>query len=65
MLKIVTPNQLRMGRSTARTMDGPMRLLQNMEDHQPKWFDTDKHLLPGDLVYFNKVECKLSNKWTI
>ena len=46
-------------------MDGPMRLLKNMEDHQPKWFDTDKHLLPGDLVYFNKVECKLSNKWTI
>ena len=30
--------------------------------HQPKRFDTDKDLLPGDLVYFNKTEGKLGKK---
>ena len=33
--------------------------------HQPKWFDSDKHLLPGDLVYFNKSEGKLAGKWMV
>ena len=33
--------------------------------HQPKWFDSDKDLLPGDLVYFLKQENKLASKWII
>ena len=33
--------------------------------HQPKWFKSDKDLLPGDLVYFMKKEGKLATKWTI
>ena len=30
---------------------------------QPKWFKTDKHLKPGDLVYFEKDPSKLSSVW--
>ena len=33
--------------------------------HQPKWFNSDKDLLPGDLVYFLKQESKLAGKWII
>ena len=33
LLKIVCPNHIRMGRSTSRLMDGPMRLTKNLEDH--------------------------------
>ena len=33
--------------------------------HQPKWFRSDRDLLPGDLVYFMKQEGKLGNKWTV
>ena len=27
--------------------------------YQPKWFDTDHHLKPGDIVLFTKSECKV------
>ena len=32
---------------------------------QPKWFQTDKHLKPGDLVYFQKDPSKLSSVWVM
>jgi hypothetical protein len=32
---------------------------------QPKWLQSDRDLLPGDLVYFMKKERKLTTKWTI
>ena len=32
---------------------------------QPKWFKTDKHLRPGDLVYFEKDPSKLSSVWVM
>ena len=32
---------------------------------QPKWFRSDRDLLPGDLVYFIKEESKMSNKWLV
>ena len=30
---------------------------------QPKWFKSDKHLKPGDLVYFEKDPSKLGSSW--
>ena len=30
---------------------------------QPKWFKTDKHLQPGDLVYFQKDQGKATSGW--
>ena len=30
---------------------------------QPKWFKSDKHLQPGDLVYFQKDTSKVSSEW--
>ena len=30
---------------------------------QPKWFKTDKHLKPGDLVYFEKDSGKATSVW--
>ena len=32
---------------------------------QPKWFRSDRDLLPRDLVYFIKEESKMSNKWLV
>ena len=32
---------------------------------QPKWFKTDKHLKPGDLVYFEKDPSKLGSVWVM
>ena len=32
---------------------------------QPKWYDSDKDLLEGDLVYFQKQDGKLEGKWVI
>ena len=32
---------------------------------QPKWYDGDRDLQEGDLVYFQKKETKLDNKWVI
>ena len=33
--------------------------------HQPKWFNSDKDLLVGDLVYFLKKDSKLASKWIL
>ena len=30
-----------------------------------KWFDGKSQLMVGDIVYFRKVENKLSSKWTV
>ena len=30
--------------------------------HQPKWFNSDKDLMVGDLVYFLKQDSKLTSK---
>ena len=32
---------------------------------QPKWFKTDKHLKPGDLVYFEKETGKVNGVWIV
>ena len=32
---------------------------------QPKWYDIDRDLQEGDLVYFQKSESKLDNKWQV
>ena len=32
---------------------------------QPKWYDGHRDLQEGDLVYFQKKESKLDNKWTV
>lgn len=32
---------------------------------QPKWFKTDKHLKPGDLVYFEKETGKVDGMWIV
>lgn len=32
---------------------------------QPKWYDSDRDLQEGDLVYFQKSESKLDNKWQV
>merc|ERR1711888_299073 len=32
---------------------------------QPKWYQSDKDLQEGDLVYFQKKDGKLENKWVI
>ena len=32
---------------------------------QPKWYDGDRDLQEGDLVYFRKTESQLDNKWTV
>ena len=90
LLKIITPNHLKMGRINNRVLDGPMRLPKNKEEYlknaremydawfaiwrdayvpqllyQPKWFDSSRDLLPGDLVYFIKEESALKNKWIV
>ena len=33
--------------------------------HQPKWFNSDKDLMVGDLVYFLKQDSKLASKWIL
>ena len=33
--------------------------------HQPKWFNSDKDLVIGDLVYFLKKDSKLASKWIL
>ena len=88
ILKTISPNMLRLGRSNDRALDGHFRLagdryqllekVQNLYQawfqlwkdavvprliRQPKWFVSDKHLKPGDLVYFEKDPQKLSSQW--
>lgn len=90
LLKIITPNMLRIGRVNKRSMDGPIRIPANRQEllakvdeiydawfkiwretmvpklmFQQKWFNSDKELKEGDLVYFRKVESKLEGKWII
>ena len=90
ILKMITPNMLKMGRTNQRTLDGPIRLARGSREllekvealydswfkvwqdtvvpkllFQPKWYDSDKDLQEGDLVYFQKKDSKLSNKWVI
>ena len=90
LLKIITPNFLRVGRSNKRSLDGPIKLPANRMEilarvdetyqawfriwrdtfvpklmFQQKWFNSDKELKEGDLVYFRKKESKLDGKWII
>ena len=90
VLKIISPNMLRMGRSNQRVLDGPIRLargarelLTKVEDlyeswfkvwqdavvpkliFQPKWYNGDQDLAEGDLVYFQKKDSQLDNKWSV
>ena len=87
LLRIITPNMLRIGRVNKRSLDGPIRLpakrmkiLGRVEEiyeawfriwretlvpklmFQQKWFNSDKELKKGDLVYFRKTESKLEGK---
>ena len=90
LLKIITPNFLRVGRSNKRSLDGPIKLPANRMEilarvdetyqawfriwrdtfvpklmFQQKWFNSDKELKEGDLVYFRKKESKLDGRWII
>ena len=90
LLRIITPNFLRVGRSNKRSLDGPIKLPANRmeilarveetyecwfriwrETYVPKlmfkqkWFNSDRELKEGDLVYFRKKESKLDGKWII
>ena len=90
LLKIITPNMLRIGRVNSRSLDGPIRLPESRMDllskveetycawykiwldtlvpklmFTPKWFQTDKELKTGDLVYFRKKDSVLDGKWVI
>ena len=90
ILKMITPNMLKMGRTNRRTLDGPIRLakgsrelLERVESlydswfkiwrdtvvpkllYQPKWYDSDKDLKEGDLVFFQKKDGELEIRWVI
>ena len=84
VLKLITPNMLRMGRINTRALSGPLRLPHGASEmvervmkayeawfkiwsdsyipkllFKPKWFQDDKDLKIGDLVYFQKSETEL------
>ena len=90
ILKMITPNMLKVGHTNKRVLDGPIRLargarelLEKVEEvydswfriwqdtvvpkllYQPKWFQGDKDLKEGDLVYFQKEENKVDSNWII
>ena len=90
LLRILTPNMLRVGKINSRVIQGPIRLPVNRKEllghvekiysgwfkifkdtvvprliHQPKWFNLEKDLQPGDIVYFKKDDSVLGTTWKV
>ena len=92
LLKLISPNQLRVGRINNRTPQGPFRLPTGPKDMisrveeiyeawfkvyndsllpqlisqtAPKWYNHDKDLAVGDVVYFRKTEGPIAGPWTM
>ena len=88
ILKIISPNMMRVGRNNERALEGSFRLPAGGSEmvekvhklytswyklwkdavvprlvRQPKWFRSDKHLQPGDIVYFEKETGKVTSPW--
>ena len=90
VLRILTPNMIRVGRINSRSLKGPIRLPVNRQEllghveklysgwfkifkdtvvprliSQPKWFNVEKDLCEGDVVYFKKDDSVLGSSWTV
>ena len=90
VLKIITPNMLKMGHINQRQLQGTIRLSRGTRElldrveqlyknwfhvwrdtvvpkllYQPKWYNSDKDLEEGDLVYFQKRDSELDHVWTV
>ena len=90
LLKIITPNMMKIGRLNSRSLDGPVKfptgpkdMMKKVEEcytaffkiwnvtmvpkliPQPKWFKSTFEVVPEDVVYFQKSESNMSDKWTV